>query len=140
MFTRTTNARNSLSRITDAVTIRMAVKVNACEISSSVEAGRGVLTVVGEVDLSVSERLDAAIDAALEACATDAELVLDLGGVEFLDSAGLRSLLRGAKAAAAVDVRFAVLPSPAVTRVLEMACVAPEVLGVRDAGNATAAP
>jgi len=128
-----------MTQTTNTVTIKMAVKVNACEISSSVEAGRGVLTVVGEVDLSVSERLDSAIDAALEACATDAELVLDLGGVEFLDSAGLRSLLRGAKAASAVDVRYAVVPSPAVTRVLEMACVAPEILGVRDAGSATTA-
>ena len=116
------------------------MNVNTCEISSSVEAGRRVLTVVGEVDLSVSERFDAEIDAAIEALAPGAELVLGLAGVDFLDSAGLRCLLRGARSASAADVRLTVVPSPAVSRVLEMACVVPEVVGVRDAGDSGVAP
>jgi anti-anti-sigma factor len=114
----------------------MAANVNTCEISSSVEAGRGVLTVVGEVDLSVSERFAAAI----EALAPDTDLVVDLAEVDFLDSAGLRCLLQGAKSASAAGVRLAVVPSPAVSRVLEMACVVPDVLGVRDAGNGGVTP
>ena len=118
----------------------MAANVNMCEISSSVEAGRGVLTVVGEVDLSVSERFAAAIAAAIEALAPDTDLVVDLAEVDFLDSAGLRCLLQGAKSASAAGVRLTVVPSPAVSRVLEMACVVPDVLGVRDAGNGGVTP
>lgn len=104
--------------------------VNACEISSSIEAGGRVLTVVGDVDLGASEKLQAEIVGAVEDREPGAQLRLDLAGVGFLDSAGLRALLRGSDAASAAEVRLAFVLSPAVSRVLEMTRIGPEVFGI----------
>jgi anti-sigma B factor antagonist len=55
--------------------------------------GDGVtLEVSGEVDLSNAAELEAALDDAFAAAA--GRLIVDLGGLEFIDSTGLRSLLR----------------------------------------------
>lgn len=51
----------------------------------------GVLVLAGELDPSTAPVLDAAIDAALARGA--ATLVINLAGVTFLDSSGLRSLI-----------------------------------------------
>jgi anti-sigma B factor antagonist len=114
--------------------------VNACEISSSAEAGRRVLTVVGEVDLGASAGFEAEITGAVAALAGGEELVLDLTGVGFLDSSGLRALLHGANAAAEAEVRLTVLPSEAVARVLEITRIGPEVLGIESAREEPSAP
>ena len=54
-----------------------------------------------------------------------AELVLDLTEVGFVDSTGLRAVILGATSAESIGMRFAVVPSPPVERLLEVA-------GVRD--------
>jgi anti-sigma B factor antagonist len=56
------------------------------------EAGTTVLRIRGELDIAVE---DAAVEAAARAFATEPPfLVLDLSEVEFMDSSGLRALLR----------------------------------------------
>ncbi len=50
-----------------------------------------VLVLTGELDPSGAPALDAAVDRVLSEGATG--LVMDLGGLSFIDSAGLRSLL-----------------------------------------------
>ena len=104
--------------------------MDVCEISSAIGAAGRVLTVVGEVDLGSSQKLEVEIADAVADLDPGAELVLDLTGVAFLDSAGLRALLRGSDAAAAADVRLAFALSPAVTRVFEMTRIGPEVFGI----------
>ena len=51
-----------------------------------------ILELSGEVDMSNPHQLEEALATALEA--TDARLVVDLAGLEFIDSTGLRSLVR----------------------------------------------
>jgi anti-anti-sigma factor len=72
----------------------------------------------GELDVSTADRLSSALDAARR----DGVLtLLDLSAVSFMDSAGLRVLLRSARS---VDVHhwpwFIVRPSRAVRRLLEV--------------------
>jgi len=51
-----------------------------------------ILELSGEVDMSNAHQLEEALATALEG--TDARLVVDLAGLEFIDSTGLRSLVR----------------------------------------------
>jgi anti-anti-sigma factor len=80
---------------------------------------RGDATVIvaeGELDLVGAPRL-------LEAVPEDLEdrLVLDLGGVAFMDSSGLRALLEVRRRTADAGRRFAIArPSEPVLRVLEL--------------------
>jgi anti-anti-sigma factor len=77
----------------------------------------GVIVVRGEVDMATGPLLDSAI----EARELDEPVVLDLGGVEFIDSSGLRRLLAASRRAAArgssVVLRDA---SPEVGRLLDI--------------------
>jgi anti-sigma B factor antagonist len=71
------------------------------ESSLSIEIGRSDgtynVTLQGVLDLSSSNRLDAAIDAAL---VSDAHQVLvDLDGLDFVDSTGLATILRASRRA-----------------------------------------
>jgi anti-sigma B factor antagonist len=61
-------------------------------VARQVGANESILELSGEVDMSNAQQLEEALAAALEA--TDERLVVDLGGLEFIDSTGLRSLLR----------------------------------------------
>ena len=86
------------------------------------------LVVRGDVDLDAEDRLVEAARSAvagLGAARTDRTLVLDLAAVTFLDSSGLRALLRSQALARSqgVTVRVVALPGP-VTRLLEVAGVA----------------
>jgi len=60
---------------------------------SSWPAGRGV-RLCGEVDLVTGDLLAAALDVAVATKADPQELVLDLSGLDFIDVAGSRMLLR----------------------------------------------
>ena len=90
---------------------------------AEVRAGIAVLVVSGEVDLAGSPRFAQALD---EALAPGAPLVVDLSGVEFLDSAGLRALALAERTAAELGGRLLIVPSPAASRVFE-------VTGLKDA-------
>ncbi|NKZ08260.1 STAS domain-containing protein [Actinomadura latina] len=57
--------------------------------------GAAILTAAGEIDMSNSQTLAAAIDTAL--AGTGGRLVLDLTAVEYLDSAGLSILFARAE-------------------------------------------
>ncbi|MCU1450034.1 MAG: anti-sigma-factor antagonist [Acidimicrobiales bacterium] len=57
--------------------------------------GTAVVAVTGEVDLYTAPRLWEAIDSAI--AGAPRELVIDLNGVEFLDSSGLSVLVRAHK-------------------------------------------
>jgi anti-anti-sigma factor len=99
-----------------------------------------VLTVTGDVDLSSSRQLKAEIAGAAESLDPDTELVVDLSGVAFLDSTGLRALLRGADAVRAAGARLSFVLSPPVRRVLELTSLTPEVFGIRAADWTAASP
>ena len=89
------------------------------KLSTRAEARRGVavLLVAGEVDLATAPRLGQAID---EAMTPGAPLIVDLSGVEFIDSAGLRSLALAERTAAEFGGRLLIVPSPAASRVFEI--------------------
>ncbi len=53
---------------------------------------RHTIVLTGELDMATASRLEAAVAAAI--ARGDRELVLDLRGVTFMDSTGLRALLR----------------------------------------------
>lgn len=61
------------------------------KIDSSVEPDATTLRIVGEVDLAT---VDTLVDAVQRALPTKGTLVLDLVGVEFMDSAGVAALNR----------------------------------------------
>jgi anti-sigma B factor antagonist len=83
------------------------------------EEGVPVLVVRGELDAYSAPTLDAAVEQALAAGAT--RLVLDLEGVGFIDSSGLRSMIRARKQVgdepSALQIRR---PQQATLRLLEI--------------------
>ena len=58
------------------------------------DAAGTVLWVRGDLDIAVDEQVVAAVADALAAGVGTAQLTLDLSGVDFIDSSGLRALLR----------------------------------------------
>jgi len=106
------------------------------EVSSAAEPGRLVLEVTGEVDLANCVGLESAIAAAFAAPEPPNALVLDLAEVSFLDSSGLRVVLSAAGLARTGGVELSVIPSPAVSRVFELAGIGPDILKVEEAGQA----
>jgi anti-anti-sigma factor len=81
------------------------------------------LVVTGELDFYREPELRSAVEALL-AQGPPQRLVLDVGGLQFLDSAGLRGLLvcRDRSRSAGVPFCLAVTPGP-VTRLLDLAGV-----------------
>lgn len=84
-------------------------------------AGRVVLTVAGDVDLAAHARFEADVETSWTA---SEDLVIDCSQVTFLDSMGLRVLVRTWHRAAESGREFALAaPSECVVRVLELAGV-----------------
>lgn len=79
------------------------------------------VTVSGELDLQVEPQVVEVVAGALEAGGAR-RLVLDVTGVEFIDSSGLRALLTASGLArrAGLEPTLAVRPGP-VTRLLDVA-------------------
>jgi anti-sigma B factor antagonist len=74
----------------------------------------------GELDMGTQEELRAVLQ---EHAATGA-VTLDLAGIQFLDTSGMRLILETAEAARRDGFRFTVLPgTPAVQRLFEIAGV-----------------
>lgn len=87
----------------------------------SVEPGpTTTLTLVGELDPATAPLVDAAVATAVASGGLD-QLVLDLQGIDFIDSAGLRVLVRAREAlrsnGSALVLRS---PSPNTLRLLEV--------------------
>lgn len=89
--------------------------------------GVAVVSVGGELDVSNAETLESVIDRVCEG--QPEELVFDLSGLSFMDSAGIAVLLGGARRVPLVRLRN---PTPAVRRVVEVTGLT-TVLGLGDA-------
>lgn len=90
--------------------------------STATHAGdRVVLTVAGDVDLAAQSRFQADLDQAWDG---STDLVIDCSRVAFLDSMGLRVLVRTRQSAEEKGRDLVIAdPSEAVLRVLELAGV-----------------
>ena len=89
----------------------------------SVDRRLAILAIAGELDLGTAEQLWPSLEELLRPAPPDAldAVVLDATGLEFLDSSGLRVLLRGARLAEDEGTAFRVVaPDPVVQRVLEL--------------------
>ena len=74
-----------------------------------VVAGTTVASPSGRIDHASSERLSAALDPLLASCKAGAPaLLLDLSGVDYISSMGLRALVVASRRATAQGGRFAV--------------------------------
>ena len=95
------------------------------------EGGRVVVRLTGEIDLSNVDGLEAQIDGAI---AHAQDVVIDLSGIDFIDSRGLRLLKRVSAAVAGRDgTLLVVAPASSVARsVLDMTGMSEE-LAVQDA-------
>jgi anti-sigma B factor antagonist len=101
----------------DGVTLSIAV---------SADRRAAVLRLAGEFDLGTAEEVWPSLERLISAGDSDV-VVLDGTALEFMDSSGLRVLLRGAKLAESKGTAFRVVaPHPVVQRVLDLA-------GVREA-------
>lgn len=97
-----------------------------------------VLEVAGEVDLSTAEQFAEAVDAAAGDASVE-RIIVDLGGVSFMDSAGLRVLVTGVKAAEARGAKLVATDAqPQVKKVFQLTGL-DEILGLTDAGPGSAA-
>ena len=102
--------------------------------SLSTDRRLAILAIAGELDLGTADQLWPSLERLLtsvpphpagrtapEPPDTPDTLVLDATGLEFLDSSGLRVLLRGARLAEDEGTAFRlVAPNPVVQRVLEL--------------------
>ena len=90
------------------------------EINSADEKDHRVLRLSGSLDLASRGRLVDAANSELGAGRKD--LVLDLAGIEFIDSSGIGAIVEVARAAEDADAEFALrAPSARVQRTLEIA-------------------
>jgi anti-sigma B factor antagonist len=75
-------------------TVSMAGRsMGSLRLNTRVEGDRYTIVLTGELDVASAPVLEEAL---AEACDSDArEVVLDMSGLEFMDSTGLRAILRG---------------------------------------------
>lgn len=98
--------------------------------------GRRVVRVTGALDLATSDRVERALVDAFDA--SDA-VRLDLSSVSFLDSSGMRGVLRAYRTATERGATFEVVPGPpAVQRVLHITGVAARLTFVDTDDGSTA--
>jgi anti-anti-sigma factor len=85
-------------------------------VDTRVEAdGTRIVTISGELDTSNTDSLSPVV--ATVASEKPPRLIFDIGGLRFLDSAGIATLLEGATHAGATYLRN---PTPIVRRVVEI--------------------
>lgn len=92
------------------------------EVSSASSGGVLRIAVTGEIDAAADRQFVEHVEASIEA--TEAKrIVLDLTGVEFIDSSGLRMLLRCQRQAEAHRALLTLVPGASVARLLDVAGV-----------------
>jgi len=96
----------------------MADESVAFELHDELDGERGVLTLVGELDTAAARDVDKAVDALLGKGAK--LLVIDLDQVSFIDSSGLRSLIRARQQLGTEDAVHLRSPQQATRRLLEI--------------------
>jgi anti-sigma B factor antagonist len=91
----------------------------------SERGGRPALVVRGEIDLAVAGRFSQALDSLVGE--TDGTGLVDLSGVAFIDSSGVRELLKAKNAASSAGGELLLLtPSASCRKVLEISGVLSE--------------
>lgn len=97
----------------------MVSPMRTFELQSRLDGEVAVVAAYGQVDAVTTPRLSEALKAEVEA--GHSRLVADFGGVDYLSSAGLRTILATVKLARAQggDLRLAAV-QPAVRKVLEL--------------------
>lgn len=95
------------ARFIASPTSRWGAPLQSLEIEESRVNGQVVLRPAGELDLSTAAEVAGAIT---RAAATTGDVVLDLAGLKFIDSSGLRCLLEAAEQAQEGDWRLTLLP------------------------------
>ena len=89
---------------------------SSLDIQIQTQPGATVVTLCGELDLASAPRVDAALDALDET-----DVVVDLRPLTYLDSTGVRLLLRRDREARALGRRFILRPAPpGVQRLFEL--------------------
>lgn len=96
------DSRPVLALIASATATRSSL---AFEVQSSVVAGVGVITVIGELDAAAAPALDEHLRQTAQG---EGAVLVDLSAVGFLDSSGIRSLLLGYRSITGQARRFAV--------------------------------
>lgn len=103
---------------------------NQLEISVEYDGGAATMVVAGEVDLDSSTALAEALAGALASARSAPEVSLDLRGVRYMDSTGLRAILEAQHNAERAGGRLTVMAtSNIVRRLIEISGVA-ELLGL----------
>ncbi len=107
------------------LTVSQVPDLGRLTIRSQRDDDTHVLALFGELDLSSAPAVDAELRC-IEGAAPDvAEIVIDLRGVRFIDSTGLRLLVEASHRAGTATHRLRLLrPRPHVFRVCEIAGVA----------------
>lgn len=88
------------------------------DLRQALDGTTGTLLLSGELDASSAPQVDEAVDALIADGA--AELLIDLGEVSFIDSSGLRSLIRARKSMGNADVVRLRNPQVGTVRLLEI--------------------
>jgi anti-sigma B factor antagonist len=105
----------------------MATDPGAFSISTAELNGRVVVDVRGELDLATAPELEATLARSLD---TGQDVIVDLRGLQFMDSSGLRVLVAARAHAAERDLRFALVRPAAggpIARILSIAGVDAEL-------------
>ena len=93
--------------------------MDGIELNVEKNGGQAVVSVVGEIDLTSAPRLDDEVTGLIEGATKD--LVIELGGVSFMDSTGLRVLLKASKLLGSTGGTLTLRgPSEPVRRLLEV--------------------
>jgi anti-sigma B factor antagonist len=83
--------------------------IGSLRIFTSVQGERHTISLSGELDIASAQILDAAL---AEACSGGAkEVVLDMGGIEFMDSEGLNTILRGKRRCEEHSCEYSLTPA-----------------------------
>ena len=96
----------------------MADEGMAFALSHEIQGEQGLLTLVGELDTAAAGDVDDAVDELLGRGVRT--LVFDLGQISFIDSSGLRSLIRARQALGGEDAVQLRSPQAATLRLLEI--------------------
>jgi anti-sigma B factor antagonist len=97
----------------------------------SQQAATTTIALNGEWDLAQREKMRSAVQSAL-ACQPD-RVVLDLGGLTFMDSSGVHGVIELASRAANLNIDLVVIPGPRAVRRLFELCEISESLTFADA-------
>ena len=100
--------------------------MDGLQVSTSEAGGRSVVLVAGELDMATADLLWAELEPVLQ---PGRAVVLDCHGLEFMDSTGMRVLLRASRRAAELGGEFSMASvPPVVERVLDLAGVTSEFI------------